>query len=644
VVARAVRSIRPGRRSSTPPQPDTAASEPTRSLPPFAATRPAGPKPGAAQVTAARFRAPESVPAQSDAPPLPFAPSTNAPSGGRARTAATPRVVTVAQLHALTVLLVKRQQHLYVHHVHVVVRELGLSADRVFLGRVGQQSLFGKLVWMDVNTLAIAHCVDRYHMQEHPVPAVGRFVAFTAVASAAIITVGSAAGASVVVTGPFSDWASWLLQREAIDRMLGTHNRRAQVDNHRPGRAALSVGVWVPLFSGVLFTAARFLFQIDHVDTIVSARRRRSEQSSRAASCNESRASSFRNEQSAPLNRNGSAASSFKNDAPQPETGKVLPPRAAVLNPAAFMEEDVDDELEHTTSDANAVTRVPPTAVPRLDMMKAREPSTDVSIEDNFGEPLESPPTAARRKPDRVSVAVVTTCSLMDVNACLTAAAKYGARQVIVLHGCGRRSGEGSQFVGATPRGPVEQAPQYPLAHVTSRTLEFIGRFQRTVHLSEVAADVELADFIRANQHLHGDTAPKAMKVVTVAVHRNPVRGATYLRDFQHPQSAVYCFKKDLSSPRPFSPVRERFSPMFTSPLKIDENGARGATYSAYQDATSAAATNMEADLPAYDELAFCDAHVYVRDDANRQTLAALVNVVLYDRAVKMGRDAARGE
>ena len=432
-----------------------------------------------------------------------------------------------------------------------------------------------------------------------------------------------------------ADMARVFFVNETVVRLLfgspadGGTSSTYRFDDHsrRSTRAALSVCVWVPAFSGALFSIAKGFLQLNERDTVASARRRES--------CTMQKPPSPRPETSSAGASKPKPTNPFSAEAP-PSVNTASGERGASPSVAA--------------SAARAVPKIRLGSVARSPLDAGPGGNTDEESPSQHS----SPPSAALRAPDSVSLAVTNTCSLLDINALLTAAAKYGVGQVVVPHGSQRRDAQGRVNFGLTPRpGSVSDAPSPSLAHVTSRTLEFIGRFQRTVHLAEVDPGVELPDFLDANR---ADLNTSQQPLVTVAVHRHMVAGATYMRDFEHPVNAVYVFAKETASPtgRPgynnatpaAAPLRGP-APPFASPLKVDGTPARGGTFEAHAAAAAATPTRLDSldstELsvcePVPQEFAFCQRHVYLRDDG-RQTLAAVVNVTLYDRAVKMRRAA----
>uniref|UniRef100_A0A6U4SNA0 Uncharacterized protein n=1 Tax=Neobodo designis TaxID=312471 RepID=A0A6U4SNA0_NEODS len=485
--------------------------------------------------------------------------------------------------------------------------------------------------------------------EEPPIVSALRAAAQASVGIAAAVVGWSALKEATGATA--ADLAAAVFVKETAVRLLGGSGaadagRVYHFDDytHRGTRTALSVCVWVPAFSGALFAVAKTFLQLDHVDTIVSRRRRR--ESEAAASADDA-------EQAA------AAAAKL--------AAKAKPPSPLM---AAHVSEPADAALPRRARPQPAAqqpvaSRAPP-AVPKIRLAEApattsangrapshSRPRRTATPDRDSSEESSSPPSAASRAPDTVALAVATPCSLLEINALLTAAAKYGVGQVVVPHGSQRRDSNGKVNFGLTPRpGSVTNAPTPSMAHVTSRTLEFIGRFQRTVHLSEVDTGVNLPDFIVANR---GSLNTSLHPLVTVAVHRRPVPGAVYMRDFEHPPNAVYCFAREPSSPNrananatPAALARTSSSATapFASPLKMDGTPTRGGTFEAHAAAAAATPTtggptpdDSFGDSAAQAELAFCDLHVYLRDDG-RQTLAAVVNVTLYDRAVKMRRAA----
>lgn len=277
-------------------------------------------------------------------------------------------------------------------------------------------------------------------------------------------------------------------------------------------------------------------------------------------------------------------------------------------------------------------------------------------------------PRTALRPVDAVTLILANDCSSFDISAFLTAAAKYGARQVVVPFGCAK---DAASF--GSPRDRVSTKSIDPMtARVTTvafQCYEYIRRFERYVAFTEIAEGSSVEAFVNVNRsHLHHPEAascspgstplakqyPDGEKqliagsslnlipiptevgpVETVAVYRSPRAGAVPLFSFEHPASAAYIFVKEDGN-NSASPAAAR--ELFASPLQSFAHGGPVTPHSQTEKAHAALTREHVENGSSLGPLAWCNHHVFVSSDKSYNTFSALVNIALYDRTAKAKR------
>ena len=196
----------------------------------------------------------------------------------------------------------------------------------------------------------------------------------------------------------------------------------------------------------------------------------------------------------------------------------------------------------------------------------------------------------------QVVLALVSPCNSFDLSALTTAAAKYVAKEVLITSG----SGTGLNGSTVSSVGSFDGQPQVPngvrVTELPSVATALIDR-NSTARLSARSEESNGDGGFLVNSR---DAMPR--NAPTVAVHKAAVEDGIELHNFVHPKDAIYVFTKTVPPSAPSSPKTE----------------------------LAAVYAQEERDL------SWCDHHVYLSADQSYNSLAALVNIALYDRAVKI--------